>query len=701
MDPNKIHIDELVRQRLRDGEEEPRPGAWITMRELLDGKMPVGRPAGGFGWGRAASWTTGLVLLTLMAGGYGAMEISRESSKPLAETTTARTAGKGDALTTLSNSTTRIAGGQRRTSSMNGGSHAATSSSTSEAASAHFPAAAINRTTSSASASRAGVHLFPTEAGAQKAGSLSPGSTSAASKTLSATVADNSSQASLTPAASTVSVTASSRRERRAPVRSTVQPAPSPSSSRSTSPSIAENPARPKRARRTANALADKTDAVQQGVRPESRPVVASASRATTPRGASSTRRNARGSNRPAPSALDSTKVLVQRDTINTIRIAQRYFPSRGSRAGRYVADTLATEPSIIERRIPESMAALTSTPSEASATARTRRRLFARRSKTALVASPAFASSAPKTTSLSMAASSPMLTPAASQSFASSSIAYETLVPLSSLKVSSTKNSKLQYSAQEQIQDAMRKARFAFGQMRLYTGVTGGFNASVGGTSMGGFHAGLFGLLAINDHWSAGVEGKFVQRFNRGTELHDPYFQYRAANYDQFSTPDGEAYKVYRVTTDSFQHYYKLSTLEAVELPVYARYSFRRFHGFAGANLTFALGVKNMERVERFAGRESNRKDTLLATATYAPPANTAATVSINDFGPRFGLGYTAGLGFQASPSVLMDVRMTQLVWDNRSNTPGDLRVSQTFYRVPSLQLSIGYRFSQQSQRR
>lgn len=705
MDPNKIHIDELVRQRLQGGEEEPRPGAWITMRELLDKQMPVGRPAGGgFGWGRAARWTTGLVLLTLLAGGYGAMEIRREGRKPLAENTAARMSGENITVPAAANTPVAISNATRTAAAPNE-EHAASAakSSVSEATSTRLPRAARIRTTS-ASAFHSNAHSSLKESHASSTGNAVAvdarlGNTT--TQNADASTANDAARATIARTYSTHATGASARRSRHTTSGRDVRAAKIASATAASKSILkSENVAAPARARRTSN-IGNRSAEASQNAQAENPSTLASASRANTSRGTSAARRNTRGG-RAASSALDSAKTHVQHDTLSTIRIAQRYLPSRGSRAGRYVADTLVAEPTIIERRIPESMIVSANTPGEVSTT-RTRRRLFARRPKTTSKTSPAIATAAatPKT-ALPAAASPAPLTLGASQSLtASASSASETLVPLSSLKVSSTKNSKLQYSAQEQLQDAMRKARFAFGQMQLYTGVTGGFNASVGGTSMGGFHAGLFGLLAISDHWSAGIEGKFVQRFNRGTELQDPYFQYRATSFDQFTTPDGEAYKVYRVTTDSFQHYYKVSTLEAIELPVYARYSFHRFHGFAGANLAFGLGVKNIERVERFAGRESAQRDTVLATAQYAPPANTTATVGLNDFGPRFGLGYTAGLGFQASPAVLVDVRMTQLVWDNRSKTPGGLRVSQTFYRVPSLQLSIGYRFSQRSQRR
>ncbi len=76
MDKNMIKIDDLLRQRLGDAEEQERPGAWLHMRELLDQQMPVrGVPGGAFNWRRMFGYIGGLVLLAAVSvGGYQAME---------------------------------------------------------------------------------------------------------------------------------------------------------------------------------------------------------------------------------------------------------------------------------------------------------------------------------------------------------------------------------------------------------------------------------------------------------------------------------------------------------------------------------------------------------------------------------------------------------------------------------------------------
>ena len=694
MDPNKIHIDELVRQRLQGGEEEPRPGAWITMRELLDKQMPTGRPLGGLGWGAGARWTIALVLLTLLAGGYGAMDIRRHSAAAInTEPTTSEAARElvSEALYSTPANTTN----QTKTPAVTLGntpeessSHLVVTSRSVRTESRQEFSARIN-SSNAASASPAAKSIAssqaasrPREAG-RRDGSFASSSPSdreshGASRTISTR---RSSRQSVVPQPVSGSVPSSSSVTPANPVTATTaQPVqPKPSANRSTPGSRRATPA----ATRTSRPA-------------QSNEFASTTTSAGTPR--STARRATRNSAR-SMTAMDSAKALVQSDTLRQIRIAHRYLSAPGSRSGRYVADTLASEPYIIEKPLPVMPAS--GTTQVVVASNRQRRKLFARKTAAATVTPPVAANTSAVKSNVTTAPQPASAAPASAiVSSSSKESMEEALVPLSSSKVSSHKNTSLQYTAHQQLQDAMRRARFAFAQMRLYTGVTGGFNTSVGGTAMGGFQVGMLGLLAINDKWSIGMEGKFVQRFNRGTELHDPYFQHRASTFNRIEK-NGEAYNVYRVTTDSFEHYYKLSTIETIELPLYARYTYRRLHGFAGANLTYGLRINNMERVERFAGRESNQMDTVLSSVAYTPPPNTAATVAISDFGPRFGIGYAAGLGYQATPSILVDVRMTQLLWDNRSAGAGGLRVSQTFYRVPSLQLSIGYRFSQRMSRR
>lgn len=73
MDKNMINIDDLVRQRMADAEEQERSGAWMRMKDVLDQQMPANIPAKSnrrlFGYLAAAA-----LLVAISVGGYQANE---------------------------------------------------------------------------------------------------------------------------------------------------------------------------------------------------------------------------------------------------------------------------------------------------------------------------------------------------------------------------------------------------------------------------------------------------------------------------------------------------------------------------------------------------------------------------------------------------------------------------------------------------
>lgn len=74
MDKNFIKVDDLFRQRLGDGEERERSGAWLNMRELLDREMPQQKRIGAFYWRRLFSAVAALSLIGMV--GVSSYELS-------------------------------------------------------------------------------------------------------------------------------------------------------------------------------------------------------------------------------------------------------------------------------------------------------------------------------------------------------------------------------------------------------------------------------------------------------------------------------------------------------------------------------------------------------------------------------------------------------------------------------------------------
>jgi len=133
----------------------------------------------------------------------------------------------------------------------------------------------------------------------------------------------------------------------------------------------------------------------------------------------------------------------------------------------------------------------------------------------------------------------------------------------------------------------------------------------------------------------------------------------------------------------DSVVSYFTYPTVSSVELPVMLRYSFNRFNLLGGANLAYYMAV-NANPVE----------NEYRVTRPVLPKPSNGAVMTVADFGSRFGVGYLLGVGYQVSPAVQLDLRISQSVWDNAAGA-GAERVSKEVFHLPSLQFNMSYRFS------
>lgn len=205
-------------------------------------------------------------------------------------------------------------------------------------------------------------------------------------------------------------------------------------------------------------------------------------------------------------------------------------------------------------------------------------------------------------------------------------------------------------------------------GTVRFSPGITGGINGTFFGSQhFGGIELGITGNFAFSDHWDILTELKYFNRFSKGV-LNDDYTAIKATGSGQ--------------ERDSMRHYFNYSSMQSIELPVSVRYTLGNFALFAGGNLIYDFRV-NAEEVQ------------LPYQVALEGPVS-APKLSANDFGARFGAGYLLGLGYNITPSLQLDVRMTQTFWDNSKGSGAQL-ISNEFYRKPSFQLSVNYRLNAQ----
>jgi hypothetical protein len=247
-----------------------------------------------------------------------------------------------------------------------------------------------------------------------------------------------------------------------------------------------------------------------------------------------------------------------------------------------------------------------------------------------------------------------------------------EKLVALSDFRTSSKKGN---YETRNIFEEMVKNAKLQLGGVRFYPGLVVGINTALSGkNSMTGFQVGVTGNLSLNEKWGIVSELKYVQRFKDGE---------RESNRQEYpnkpQTINGGQYYQW----DSVVSYFNYPTVSSVELPVMIKYSFNRFNMLAGANLAYYMGF-TPDHKEFIYKKEG----------TIVPPPPPGAIMTSKDFGSRFGVGYLFGVGYQVSPAIQLDMRMTQSVWDNAASAGAD-RVSKEVFQLPSLQFNMSYRFS------
>lgn len=254
-----------------------------------------------------------------------------------------------------------------------------------------------------------------------------------------------------------------------------------------------------------------------------------------------------------------------------------------------------------------------------------------------------------------------------------------QTLIPLSSLKV---KTQKTKAWNTRSFNDVMRDVKFSISKMRFYPGVIFGINNPMFATNNPfGIHIGVNGTITFGDNWSMVAEFRYVQRINNGNIMQDNYSAITGSSQNPI-TGATEYHK------KNYEHFFKFSTMQSIEMPILVKYSIGRFSAFGGPALSYNFKI-NAEEVNR-------PFDSITLTNSNI---SDNPTLSLNDFRSRISLGYMAGVGYHVSPSVQFDLRISQYLWDNIAQSgSGAYRVSKEWYRQPSFQLSVSYRFSQRS---
>lgn len=717
MDKNMIHIDDLVRKRLSGGEEPLRPGSWQNMRELLDEKMPDQRPAGGGGWGRLARYATVLALLsTFTVGGYQMIRATRTlpGSSGAADASIGTSGAIADAGPGNSRSADAITDGSAPAAGIEttaSGNQATASSGSAEPANT-----SVSRTTADQPGNtgengegegnnnnnhNSNTGRAVTTADARTSGHPA-GEGGHTGNGIHAAAGHNAGSAANASRQTNRSGTAGNSRPGTSgqdlvtpgmpDARNTLQPvAPTGSGA------VASTASMPLSSRRSGGRSNNATVAPVRHSTAQEAVFAKDNHHHNVVPGSASNGQTLSFARAGEIKSYDTSRFVLKKDTIQQIRITYHYYVDPATGGGAYRTDTLSRTRLIVDRLLSREMMRRQSgeieEPVAAPASSGGNRRLN-RQSRVL-----------PKQMKTLPSAGKTELAPAAPRGLAASAAPSEELVPLDNYKVSSRKGSA--WDPKEGVDNLIRNTKLGLSQMRFYSGLLAGINSSIGGgASLNGFHLGLTGLLTFNENWSIMGELKYFQRFNRSGYTIEDNYQTGVSNPNAFNpdvtyTSNGVTYNVYNWKIDSMEHYYKFSSLGSLELPLALRYTRNRFNAFAGVNIVynFRVNVEEVDYRHPLGGRDTIAMANVPAYVEKMTGIR-PASVRFENFDPRLGIGYLLGLAYQVTPAVSIDLRITQTLFDNASSSEGGKKVFKDLYGAPNMQLSIGYRFSQQPRR-
>lgn len=258
-----------------------------------------------------------------------------------------------------------------------------------------------------------------------------------------------------------------------------------------------------------------------------------------------------------------------------------------------------------------------------------------------------------------------------------------------SSAKTTEKKNGKNSWLPQVNLSEAVQNTKKQLSKATFYAGINFGANQTLSNSqNFLGIQFGPTGELVFDKHWSLFAGLKYFNRSGGAKTINDSYIKESSS-----ATPDSiiGANRFYTVFTDSTHRYFKFSTLHSFELPITVRYTLQKFYVMTGLNLAYYLGV-NVEEVQKQYAQV--RSHTVATNLTRPILVDNAPLLHTNDFGAKFGVGYVFGFGYRLTPSWHTDVRIANTFWDNASGA-GAQKLSKDFYKIPSVQISIGYQFN------
>ena len=225
--------------------------------------------------------------------------------------------------------------------------------------------------------------------------------------------------------------------------------------------------------------------------------------------------------------------------------------------------------------------------------------------------------------------------------------------------------------------------ANYFDGSRNFYAAILVGGNTSFGNPSAFGMQFGIAGIYALSERLSFMAELKFANHYFSNYTLED-----KSVTYDNITAQQVAGSQwLFSGTEYTSTSAYKMNNFYTFEMPLTLSYNLGRVSVFGGVNLAYASPIKW-------------NKQTSLSSSTIEKTQAENKTPFYNtgnqfneqtDFASRLGLGYVMGASYDFSRKVSLDARMTQILTDNAQ---GNIHAINKLFRMPTMQLSIGYYF-------
>lgn len=223
-----------------------------------------------------------------------------------------------------------------------------------------------------------------------------------------------------------------------------------------------------------------------------------------------------------------------------------------------------------------------------------------------------------------------------------------------------------------------------------IYPALTAGVNMATSKQNYGGFQVGISNATKLNDYLSLLVDLKLLYRLNSGYSVKDYQTSFKSISSIDAATLAQSNQTIYTYQMDSTVRKYNFKSMWAVEVPVSIQYHLRKLSFYTGINLAFNPALNTTTVI---SNNVSEHKDIVSNTVNFVPSANSNYQYAQEDFKARWGMGYMLGASYSFNPRLYVDMRFTQTIWDN-AKTNASRSISTEVYKVPYLQLSLGYRF-------